>query len=81
MSEWVTHDKISRDIHDGDIWWHDNGEQIYPVNLMWCPLGEYFFASTGQWGWTRSQPVSDMGGRWMPCIEPEPDKQFRSTAG
>jgi len=79
--QWVTHDKICRDLHDGDIWWHDNGESIYPVNLMWCPTGQYFFAPAGQWGWGRSQPVGEMGGRWMPCVEPEPDTAFRATWG
>lgn len=71
---WYTWDQVNREIHDGDIWWHDNGDQIFPVNIMWCPTGKYFFASLGQWGWTRSQTLKEMGGFWTPCIEPERQK-------
>lgn len=69
--EWYEWHQVSRDIWDGDIWWHDNGDQIFPVNIMWCPTGGCFFAAVGQWGWTRSQQLEEMGGLWMPCREPK----------
>lgn len=75
--QWLNWDQVSREVWDGDIWWHDNGDQIYPVNIAWCPTGEYFFATLGQWGWSRSQPLKEMGGKWMPCREPEPDAAYR----
>lgn len=74
---WITPDKISRELFNGDIWWHDNGEQIYPVNIAWSPTSLSFFATLGQWGWTRAQDVIEMGGMWKPCIEPEPNQAFR----
>ena len=76
---WYDADQICRAIWDGGIWWHDNGEQIYPVNIAWSPTSESFFATLGQWGWTRAQEVKDMGGKWAPCVSPEPDKAYRDA--
>lgn len=75
---WYTWDQVSRDLWIGDLWWYDNGESIFPVNIAWCPTGQHFFATVGQWGWTRSQTLQEMGGRWRPCIEPEPDHGYRN---
>lgn len=76
---WYEWHQVSREIWQGDIWWHDNGEQIYPVNIAWNPTTLTFFATVGQWGWSRAQDLSEMGGRWMPCIEPEPDAAYRES--
>lgn len=76
---WCEWYEVSRLIWNGDIWWHDNGEQIYPVNIAWSPTEKAFFATRGQWGWTRAQNLSELGGRWTPCIEPEPDEAYRES--
>ena len=69
--KWYTWDQVNRDVFDGDIWWYDNGDQIFPVNIAYSPTSQTFFACLGQWGWTRSQELSEMKGLWTPCIEPE----------
>lgn len=77
VQKWYRPEEVSWEIFDGQIWWHDDGEQIYPVNIAFSPTDNRFFATLGQWGWTRAQFLTDMGGRWMPCVEPLPDKDFR----
>ncbi len=67
--KWCTWDQVGREIHNGGMWWHDNGEHVYPVNIMWCPTGKYFFAR--QWGWSYASKIEEMGGLWTPVIEPE----------
>lgn len=81
LTRWYEWHEVSRDIWDGDIWWWDNGEIIFPVNIAWSPTSESFFATLGQWGWGRAQDLSEMQGRWMPCVEPEPDEKYRETVG
>lgn len=80
---WYTWDQVSQDIWNGDIWWYDDGESIYPVNLGWVHEDGKStpFATQGQWGWGRSRTLQEMGGRWRPCIEPEPDRAYRDCGG
>lgn len=76
---WYTWDQVSREIWNGDLWWYDDGEAIYPVNIAWDPTNERFFATLGQWGWTRARELEEMRGRWRPCVEPVPDASYRSN--
>jgi hypothetical protein len=78
--QWYTWDQVSRDVWDGDLWWYDDGELIYPVNLGWAHEDGKStpFATQGQWGWGRSRTLQEMGGRWRPCMEPEADKAYRA---
>jgi hypothetical protein len=76
---WYTWDKVSRDVWNGSLWWWDNGEQVCPVNIEWCPTSQQFFATLGQWGWTRAQMLEEMRGMWRPCIEPDTDKAYHES--
>ncbi len=65
--QWVAWDKI--DV--SGFWWWDDGQLVVPVWVGLSSPGKFFFASTGQHGWNRSQKVSEMGGVWMKCDVPE----------
>lgn len=55
----------------GWYWWWDEDEDAAPVPVSILHDGYgMFFASTNQLGWTRSQPVEEMGGLWMILREP-----------
>lgn len=71
-AKWYRAEEVSRDVHDsGDIWWWDDEEGYpIPVNIGKCVMDDYYFACIGQWGWTRPQKLTDMGGWWTPCIPP-----------
>ena len=51
-------------------WWSDDESIPIPVSLLWSGTGRNTFAPSGQHGWTRSQPVEEMGGKWMPLYDP-----------
>lgn len=73
--EWMTcHSVCSHMQTNCWLWW--DGEVTYPVNLM-CDASGKMFASLGQWGWTRAQFVTEMGGLWSPFIVPDPPKDLR----
>jgi hypothetical protein len=56
----------------GYWWWWNEDVPPIPVNIEWDPAeGGRYFATQGQHGWNRHQYVEDMGGQWMPLIEPE----------
>jgi len=76
--QWYAASEVSRDIWDGDIWFWNDGETIYPVNIMWSPTAQHFFAPSGQWGWNRAQTLTEMGGRWTPCRAPEAEPGSQS---
>ena len=75
--EWVTWDRVTH--AESDIWFWWNGEQSFPVNIMRDSDGR-FFACVGQWGWTRAQFLSEMGGLWFRCICPYPSEQAQESA-
>lgn len=53
-------------------WWNEDEDSMpLPVTIMYSGTSDSYFASEGQWGWTRFQNVEEMGGWWMKCIEPE----------
>lgn len=52
-------------------WWNEDEDSLpIPVSIMYSGTSDSYFASEGQWGWTRFQNVEDMGGFWMRCYEP-----------
>lgn len=65
-------------IEVSDIWFWWNGDHTFPVNIL--NDGKELWACCGQWGWTRAQRLTDMGGLWTPCIPPEPNKEQQGEA-
>lgn len=56
----------------GSYWWWNGDEDSNPAHIELgksLPSGDVF-ATAGQYGWTRAQNVSEMGGWWMPLITP-----------
>lgn len=54
-------------------WWNeDEDSSSIPIEIALSGGTEPpdYFAMAGQYGWNRAQPVKEMGGLWMPCIEP-----------
>lgn len=51
-------------------WWNYDGAPV-PVSIMFSGTDNSYFATQGQFGWTRAQLVKDMGGMWMRLPEPE----------
>jgi hypothetical protein len=60
-------------------WWNeDEDSSPVPVDIALSGGGGGYFAMAGQYGWTRAQSVSEMGGLWMFCVEPTiPDFEER----
>ena len=58
----MTHEHLAET--DWFLW--DDGELPVPVSLQWDSTDRVVFASTGQLGWNRSQPVKEMGGYFKP---------------
>lgn len=74
--EWWHPVDVSIEVSDIWFWW--NGEQTFPVNIL--NDGKELWACCGQWGWSRAQRLTDMGGLWTPCIRPEPNKVQQGEA-
>lgn len=64
----------SKDLpNDQCLWWwwnEDEDSTPFPVSIFYSGTSDSYFAPEGQWGWTRYQPVEEMGGWWMRIIEP-----------
>lgn len=70
---WIQAKDLSRsDIERTDYCWWWDGESMVPVHVQYGPMKDKLFASSGQLGWNRSQFVEDMGGHWLPILEPQP---------
>lgn len=69
---------IDVDIEISEIWFWWNGDHTFPVNIS--RSDGRLFACVGQWGWSRPQWLTDMGGLWTPCIPPEPNKVQQGEA-
>lgn len=53
-------------------WWNEDEDSLpYPIDIQYSGTSDSYFASIGQFGWTRAQEVSEMGGWWMRLPEPE----------
>lgn len=55
-------------------WWWNEDEDSCSIPIEIALSGgtqpEVYFAMAGQYGWSRAQPVIEMGGFWMRCLEP-----------
>ncbi len=75
MDKWMRAEEVSRipfnstDRTDWFWWWDEDGPPV-PVYVAYCPQLGHYFATQGQLGWNRSQPILEMGGWWMPLKEP-----------
>ena len=59
---------------ESGLYWYWNEDPDQPpfhVIILKGHAGDECFASRGQWGWTRTQNVSEMGGWWAPLEEPD----------
>jgi hypothetical protein len=62
----------------GWYWWDDGEGMPVPVRILEAETGSErgkFFAPSEQLGWTRTQLVEEMGGKWMLMVPPEPPKE------
>lgn len=67
---WFRHAEIKE--ADWYWWWDEDPDAMpVPVNIMYSPTDEKFFASVGQLGWNRTQNCEDMGGWWQRLIAPQ----------
>jgi len=52
-------------------WWNEDEDSApIPVTIFYSGTDGSYFAPEGQWGWTRFQPVTEMGGVWIRLHEP-----------